>query len=77
MTAPLGEPVQSGSPIYNMQDRFDVPVNLLQFSPKEPLGLTSLHDIGDGEDARAKIAKKILDKDAKNHEQVKMCGPRL
>ena len=49
MTAPLGEPVQSGSPIYNMQDRFDVPVNLLQFSPEELLGLTFLCDTGDGE----------------------------
>ena len=28
MTAPSGEPSTSGSPIYNMQDRFDVPVNL-------------------------------------------------
>ena len=40
MTAPSGEEAQSGSPIYNMQDRFDVPINLPQFSPEELLGLT-------------------------------------
>ena len=46
MTAPSGEPAQSGSPIYNMQDRFDVPVNLPRFSPEELLGLTFLYNTG-------------------------------
>ena len=55
-----------------MQDCFDVPVNLPQFSPDKLLGLTFLHDVGDGERARAKIVKKILDQDAENHEQIKM-----
>ena len=72
MTAPSGEPVQSGSPIYNVQDRFDVPVNLPQFSPEELLGLTFLYDTGDGEHVCAKIVKKIHDRDAENHERIKM-----
>ena len=70
MTAPSGEPLKSGSPIYNMQDWFDVPINLPQFSPKKLLGLTFLCNIGDGERVRAKIVKKILDQDAKNHERI-------
>ena len=72
MTVPSGEPLKSGLPIYNMQDWFDVPVNLPQFSPEELLGLTSLCNVGDGERVRAKIVKKILDQDAKNHKQIKM-----
>ena len=72
MMAPSGETAQSGSPIYNMQDRFDVPINLPQFSPEELLGLTFLYDTGDGERVRAKIVKKIHDWDAKNHERIKM-----
>ena len=55
-----------------MQDRFDVPVNLPRFSPEELLGLTFLYDAGDGERARAKIVKKTHDKDAENHEHIKM-----
>ena len=61
MTAPSGEPLKSGLPIYNKQDWFDVPVNLPQFSPEELLGLTFLYDTGDGEHVHAKIVKKILD----------------
>ena len=49
MTAPSGEPLKSGLPIYNVQDWFDVPVNLPQFSPEELLGLTFLCNVGDGE----------------------------
>ena len=72
MTAPSGEPLTSGLPIYNMQDCFDVPVNLPQFSPEELFGLTFLHDVRDGEHVHAKIVKKMLDRDAKNHEGFKM-----
>ena len=61
MKAPSGEPSTSGLPVQNMQDHCDVPINVLQFSPDEPLGLTFLHNVGDGEHARAKIVKKILD----------------
>ena len=60
MTAPSGEPSTSRLPIHNMQDCFDVPVNLPQFSPNKLLGLTFLYNVGDGERVRAKIVKKIL-----------------
>ena len=70
-TAPSGEPSKSGSSILNVQDWHDVPVNLPQFSPKELLGLTFLCNVGDGKRMCAKIVKKILDKDAENHECVK------
>jgi hypothetical protein len=43
MTTPSGEAMTLESPMYNMQDRFDVPVNLPRLSPEERLGLTFLH----------------------------------
>ena len=60
------------SPIYNVQDNFDVPVHLPRFSPEELLGLTFLHELPDGQRVRAKIVKKIMDRDAENHQRVKM-----
>ena len=72
MTASSGEPTTSGLPVYNMQDCFDVPINLPQISSKELIGLTFLDKTGTGEHARAKIVKKILDNDAANHKQIKM-----
>ena len=72
MTTQSGEPLKSRLPVHNVQDWFDVPINLPQFSPKELLGLTFLYDVGDGERVQAKIAKKIVKKDAENHEQIKM-----
>ena len=79
MTGTSGEPKTSGStpvhrrpPIYNVQDNFDVPVHLPRFSPEELIGLTFLHDLEDGQRVRAKIVKKILDRDAENHERIKM-----
>eukprot|EP00977_Amphora_coffeiformis_P016109 scaffold4889_cov136-Amphora_coffeaeformis.AAC.2 len=51
---------------------YDVPIKLPKFSPEELLGLTFLHDVDDGQQVRAKIVKKILDRDAKNHERIKM-----
>ena len=56
----------------SVQDMFDVPVSLPRFSPDELIGLTFLHDTGDGERVRAKITKKIKDKDAENHQWIKM-----
>ena len=55
-----------------MQDHFDVPINLPQFSPKELIGLTFPHNTGTGECVHTKIVKEILDNDAANHEQIKM-----
>jgi hypothetical protein len=58
--------------IYNIQDSFDVPVHLPRFSPEELLGLTYLHKIEDDQRVRAKIVKKVLDRNAANHERIKM-----
>eukprot|EP00977_Amphora_coffeiformis_P014637 scaffold4144_cov147-Amphora_coffeaeformis.AAC.4 len=62
----------SQGPITNVQDLYDVPIKLPKFSPEELLGLTFLHDVDDGQQVRAKIVKKILDRDAENHERIKM-----
>ena len=78
--APSGEmesptlPPERGlsGPLYNMQDRFDVPVTLPRFSPEDLLGLTFLHQLPDGQTVRAEIVKKIHDLDAENHQRIKM-----
>eukprot|EP00977_Amphora_coffeiformis_P012602 scaffold3161_cov146-Amphora_coffeaeformis.AAC.2 len=62
----------SQGPISNVQDLYDVPIKLPKFSPEELLGLIFLHDVDDGQQVRAKIVKKILDRDAENHERIKM-----
>ena len=69
-----GEPQIPGQKpkIYSIQDHFDVPVILLRFSPEELLGLTCLHQLPDGQIVRAKIVKKIHDRDADNHQRIKM-----
>ena len=72
MTAPSGEPSNPGPRIKNIQDFYDVPVHLPKFSPDELIGLTFLHDVENGERVRAKIIKKIHDRDAENHERIKM-----
>ena len=72
-TGTSGEPQTSArSPITNVQDSFDVPVHLPRFSPEELLGLTYLHHTDDDQHVRATIVKKILDRDAENHERIKM-----
>ena len=43
-----------------------------RFSPDELIGLTFLHDVENGQRVRAKIIKKIMDRDADNHERIKM-----
>ena len=58
--------------IYNMQDRYDVPIKLPRFSPEELLGITFLYDTDDDQKVRATVSKKILDRDAENHERIKM-----
>jgi len=67
-----GEPSNPVGPIKNLQDHYDVPVRLPKFSPEELLGLTFLHELDDGQRVRATIVKKILDRDAENHERIKM-----
>ena len=62
-----GEESPAKSPIWNLQDHYDVPISLPKFSPEELIGLTFIHEVDD-QKVRAKIVKKILDRDAENHE---------
>ena len=67
------QPTRPKSPnLTSVQDYYDVPVSLPRFSPEELIGLTFLYDTGDGERVRAKVTKKIQDKDAENHQRIKM-----
>ena len=62
---PASKPVVS-----SIQDYYEEPVHLPTFSPDELLGMTILKDDG-GEIVRAKVARKIMDRDAENHDQIK------
>ena len=48
-----------------------------KFSPEELLGLTYLHETKSRELLCAKVTRKVLDRDAKNHKNIKFvisCG---
>ena len=62
---PISKPVVS-----SIQDYYKEPVHLPTFSPDELLGMTILKDDG-GELVRAKVVRKIMDRDAENHDQIK------
>ena len=62
---PASKPVVS-----SIQDYYDELVHLPTFSPDELLGMTIVKDDG-GEFIRAKVVRKIMDWDAKNHDQIK------
>ena len=52
-------------------------IELPKFAPEELLGLTFLHETDSGERIRAKITRKIMDRDAENHQNIKFlvsCG---
>ena len=46
-------------------------LKLPHFSPDELLGLTFIRDMDDGSKYRAKVARKIVDNDAANHQKIK------
>ncbi|MDJ0828176.1 MAG: reverse transcriptase domain-containing protein, partial [Rhodobacter sp.] len=48
------------------------PTALPRWSPDELLGMTFLRDTEDNQTVRAKVVKKILDRDAENHEKIKL-----
>ena len=56
--------------VSSIQDYYEEPVHLPAFSPDELLGMTIAKDEG-GELIRAKVVRKIMDRDAKNHDQIK------
>eukprot|EP00957_Ditylum_brightwellii_P053256 4038058-Ditylum_brightwellii.AAC.1 len=64
------------SPIlYSASDRLDLPdptaLEVPKFSPEELLGLTFLRETDTGEQFRAKITRKVLDREAEDHQAIK------
>ena len=47
MSGSSGEEVKSGTPIYNMQDKYNVPLNLPRFAPDDLIGQTFLYNTTD------------------------------
>ena len=71
-TGTPGEPKTPGTqPLKSIQDYYDAPVRLPRFSPDELIGRTFLYEVDD-QRIRAKVIKKILDRDAENHQNIKM-----
>ena len=62
---PTSKPVVSSN-----KDYYEEPVHLPTFSPDEVLGMTIVKDDG-GEFIHAKLVRKIMDRDAENHNQIK------
>ena len=56
--------------VSSIQDYYEEPVHLPTFSPDELLGMTIVKDEG-GEFIHAKVVRKITDRDAENHDQIK------
>ena len=77
LTAGGEEPAQ---PILmSVADAYEDPtaIGLPKFSPDELLGLTFLRDTDTGDRIRAKVTRKIMDRDAENHHNIKFlvsCG---
>ncbi len=58
--------------ITSVQDDFgSETVRLPKFSPDELIGLTFLRDTPDDQKVRAKVVRKVIDRDAENHQNIK------
>ena len=69
-----GDEVSKNPVIYSLNDDIGIDPSQLEipkFSPNELLGLTFLRDTEDGERLRAKVTRKIMDRDAQNHQHIK------
>jgi len=64
----LGEKKASLKNIFD----FNGPTELPKFSPEELIGVTFLRETQDGEKVRAKIVRKVIDRDAEDHKNIKM-----
>ena len=62
---PVSKPIAT-----TIQDHYNEPIQLPMFSPDELLGMTILRPVDD-ELVRAKVVRKIMDRDAENHQQIK------
>ena len=76
-----GEVVPSATPVlHSLSDAVGVDPSLMElpkFSTEELIGLNFLRETPDGNKIRAKVTRKILDKDAENHQNIKFlvsCG---
>ncbi len=72
---------ESSRPVLNsVSDAMGVDPSMIElpkFAPEELLGLTFLRETDNGERIRAKVTRKILDRDAENHQNIKFlvsCG---
>ena len=54
----------------SIQDYYNSPVALPTFSPDELLGMTVLRQVDDNF-VKAKVVRKIVDRDSENHQQIK------
>jgi Reverse transcriptase (RNA-dependent DNA polymerase) len=71
-----GEYSAAAKPIMSASDVADINVNpsdlkLPKFTPSELLGLTFLRELDDGNTYRATVARKIIDKEAEDHNHAK------
>ena len=77
---PDGGEVLHDSVLNSVSDVMGVDPSMLElpkFSPEELLGLTFLYETDTGERIRAKVTRKIMDRDAENHQNIKFlisCG---
>ena len=75
-----GGEVNQRPAILSLADVPDIDPAMLElptFSPEELLGLTFLKQTEDGQTLRAKVTRKIMDRDAENHQNIKFlvsCG---
>ena len=66
--APVSKPI-----VTTIQDYYSEPVQLPVFSPYELLGMKILRPVDD-ELVRAKVVRKIMDRDAENHVPPRLGG---
>ena len=82
---PAAPAPQAGNPstrpiIHSVSDKMGVDPSILQlpkFSPEELLGRTFVRETEDGEKVSARVTRKIIDRDAQDHQQIKLlvsCG---
>ena len=66
-----GEAARSTPVLMSLSDIDPAALELPKYSPEELLGLTFLRETEDGDKIRAKIVRKIMDRDAQNHQNIK------
>jgi hypothetical protein len=70
--SPSTTPILFSASDLSVLDADSPDLKLSHFSPDELLGLTFIRDMDDGSKDRAKVARKIVDNDAANHQKIKL-----